>query len=101
MTDVVPQARKLLAMMKDVPQDIPGFADELILFLEHLRDEYEVSQTKSPRLSGRSFNPLNPVIYSLESNPDRILAGSNEKDLITGILEDIVSGRILVRRKQL
>jgi hypothetical protein len=101
MTDVVPQARKLLAIMKDVPQDTPGFADELILFFEHLRDEYDIAQSKSPRLSGRTFDPLNPILYNLESNPDRVLAGGAEKDFLTGILEDLVSGRILVRKKNL
>ncbi|HEX9614280.1 MAG TPA: hypothetical protein VGA55_02180 [Bacteroidota bacterium] len=87
---VVQEARRLVLLAGEEA----GWADEVLLFFYRLRDNFKVSASTSSFLVGKSFHVLNPIIYELESNPDRIVENREQRLIIEGILRDLVSGAI-------
>jgi hypothetical protein len=98
--ELIPTARDLLTVFRE--NSVPLLcerADDLLLFLIRLRDDFEIRQSKSPRFSGSALHLLRWFIEELEADPDRVLRNNQQRELLRTILEDIVSGRVLLRRK--
>ena len=94
---VVEQARNLLAVIRQ--SDGGGSAataDDLLLFLYRLRDQYRIVRSTSDRFRGASFSFLHDLLYQLESRPDETMRSSEWRTFIQGLLSDIVSGRITI-----
>jgi len=89
---VIQQAERLLRCVREET----GWADEVLVFFYRLRDNYTVIASTSQYLRGKSFHALNPVIYDLESRPDETANNREQRSMITGILNDLAEGKILV-----
>jgi len=74
-------------------------ADEILLFLYDLHDNYLIAGSSSPHFTAKTFSVLGDVIYGLESDPDGTLLNDHWKNFILSTLEDIVTGRIVLARK--
>jgi hypothetical protein len=77
----------------------PATADDLLLFLYRLRDEYCIIRSKSDRFKGPSFSFLHELLYQLESRPDETLLSAEWRSFIEVLLSDIAAGRIVVANK--
>lgn len=97
--DPVPEARRLLRIFQE--ESVSGLidrVDDVLVFLIALRDGYEIRRSNSPRFSGRSFHLLDTFIHELESHPAAALESDEQRLMLQLILEDIVTGRVLLRR---
>ncbi|MBM4161719.1 MAG: hypothetical protein FJ217_11565 [Ignavibacteria bacterium] len=76
-------------------------ADNSLIFqAKRLLDEHIIVRSTSPRFTGRTFNSLRDVIYQLESDLTAALSRPEWREILEGVLEDIVTGRIVTARKQ-
>lgn len=95
------QAKRLLEILKtSSAEQAAESADDLLLFCYRLLDEYVIVRSTSPRFAGRTFNSLRDVVYQLESDPTAALQRPEWSEILKGVLEDIVTGRIVTARKQ-
>jgi len=98
--DVKERAARLLVQMKELSSsEMVALADDVLLLLNDLRDNWEVQSTSSPRIAGRSFAILSPLIYSLESDPDQTLRNSDQRSFLMGLLQDLGTGRIVAKHR--
>ena len=74
-------------------------ADDLLLFLYRLRDEYRIVRSTSPRFKGSSFTFLHELLYQLESRPDETLQSDEWRALIDALLHDLATGKLVLDRK--
>jgi hypothetical protein len=80
------QARHLLDIISNNPQsEIISRADEFLLFLNHLSDLAK----KSPKLATQ-IQPLNEIIYGLESNPEKVISRHNVQEKLRSFLSAIL-----------
>lgn len=96
MTSPVQHARTLLRDLDAKRDREVGFADELLLFLYRLRDEYGIVGSTHPLIGGKSFSFLNNLIYSLESAPEAALRNEDSLRLIRAVLEGLAVGSIVI-----
>lgn len=97
---IVLEAKRLLEVFKGLSDaEIAKSADDLLLYCYRLHDEHVIVRSASPRSPGRTLSSLRDVIYQLESKPDETLMSPEWRDLLLSVLEDIVSGRVVVGRK--
>ncbi|MBM4162760.1 MAG: hypothetical protein FJ217_16910, partial [Ignavibacteria bacterium] len=76
-------------------------ADNSLIFqAKRLLDEYVIVRSTSPRFAGWTFNSLRDVVYQLESDPTAALQRPEWSEILEGVLEDIVTGRIVTARKR-
>jgi hypothetical protein len=102
MRDPVTIAKGFLNLMKQSSdEDIVKQFDNFLSFFRGLRDQYDITKTKSPRFSGRNFHFLADLITDLESDPEGTLRSQDYRMFITNLLEDLSSGKIEVARKKL
>lgn len=100
MIEPVPGARNILKLFREESvSELTTQADDILLYLIELRNNFEIRQSKSPRFSGHSLSPLNSFIDDLESDPEQMLQSAEERGMLQLILEDIVAGRILLQKK--
>jgi ABC-type sugar transport system substrate-binding protein len=79
--------------------DISGIADDLLVFLYDLHDNYRITQSSGSRFSAKSFGFLNDLIYNLESRPDETMQSDHWREFIRAVLDDIVAKRIVIAKK--
>jgi hypothetical protein len=95
--DVVAQAGKLLtAIRQSDGGGAAATADDLLLFLYRLHDQYRIVRSTSDRFRGSSFSFLHDLQYQLESRPDETMRSSEWRTFVDCLLSDIVSGRITI-----
>jgi hypothetical protein len=95
--DIAAQAKVFLTSLQQPHQrSSAATADDLLLFLYRLRDEYRIIQSASDRFNGPSFSFLHELLYQLESRPDETLLSAEWRTFIEVLLSDIRSGRIVV-----
>lgn len=70
------------------------YADEILLYLYNLQDNYTVLKSMSPRFSQGPIMNLKHLIYQLESRPEETFRNSDTKSLMVLTLEDIASERV-------
>ncbi|HLE32468.1 MAG TPA: hypothetical protein VJB38_07680 [Bacteroidota bacterium] len=98
-TSVPAQARELLRRFEDGGEK-PRCTDDLLLFLYRLHDRGTILESRSTIFRGKSFHPLHPLIYDLESRPDMTMADEHQCEVILTLLRDLASGMILVSVKE-
>jgi hypothetical protein len=79
--------------------ELPTLADDLLLFLYRLKDEYRIVKSTGRSVTGRSFSVLDNLIYDLESSPDTTLTTTSSVEFVKLLLEDLVRGNILIQKK--
>lgn len=79
--------------------ELPTLADDLLLFLYRLKDEYRIVKSSSRSITGKSFSVLNNLIYDLESSPDTTLTNTSSVEFVKSLLENLVRGTILIQKK--
>ena len=79
--------------------ELPTLADDLLLFLYRLKDEYRIVKSSGRSITGRSFSVLDNLIYDLESSPDTTLTTTSSVEFVKSLLEDLVRGNILIQKK--
>ncbi|MGH2569333.1 MAG: hypothetical protein ACRDGA_13425 [Bacteroidota bacterium] len=100
MDDPIIIARSLLGRLNESsPADVPAIADDLLLFLYRLKDEYIIVRSSSRFITGTSFAVLHDLIYHLESSPDIAMRNPSTVDFIHTLLEDLTRGNILIRKQ--
>ena len=98
--DAVNTARELLRRTTHDPAaESSSYADDLLLFLYRLKDEYRIVKPSSRSITGKSFSVLDSLIYNLESSPDEALANTATLEFVRLLLEDLVQGNILIQKK--
>lgn len=98
--DSVPaQARVLLRCWQDEGEK-RNCADDLLLFFYRLRDRAVIIENHSTLIQGKSFRPLQALIYDLESRPDETMEDESQSRVIQTILSDLVAGRIVVSMQE-
>lgn len=98
MDNPIETARELLRRMHQTPPTAT-LADELLLFLYRLKDEYAIVESASRSITGKSFVVLQGVIYDLESAPDATLRNEATVGFLRTLLEELVRGNIVIQRK--
>lgn len=99
MDDLRETARGLLRWIEQTPSsELPTLADELLLFLNRLKDQYTVVETTSRSFTGKSFAVLQAVIYDLESAPDATMRNEATVEFLRALLGGIVRGSIVIKR---
>lgn len=92
---VVVRASFFLSLFRNLSEsELLAHADDLLSFLYELHDRHQITASKSPRFSGRTFIILEPTLYLLESNPEKAVSNLSTRDFIIQVLEDIVTDRI-------
>jgi hypothetical protein len=93
-------ARKLLSRLRHAfPAELPALADELLVFLYRLKDEYVIVHSSSRMVTGSSFAVLSNLIYSLESAPEAALRETSTVEFLRALLEDLTRGAVVIQKK--
>jgi hypothetical protein len=101
MRDPVTIAKGFLNLMKQSSdEDIVKQADNLLLYFNGLRDQYDIVKSTSPRFSGRNFHFLADLIYQLESDVEGTVKSEDSRTFLTNLLEDISTQKIEIARKK-
>jgi hypothetical protein len=101
MRDPVAIANGFLNLMKQSSdEDIVKQTDNLLLYFNGLKDQYEIVKSQSPRFSGKNFHFLSDIIYQLESDAEGALKSDELRAFLTNLLEDISTRKIEVARKK-
>jgi hypothetical protein len=101
MRDPVTIAKGFLNLMKQSSdEDIVKQADNLLLYFNGLRDQYDIVKSTSPRFSGRNFHFLADIIYQLESDVEGTVKSEDSRTFLTNLLEDISTQKIEIARKK-
>ncbi len=100
MRDPVTIAKGFLNMMKQSSdEDIVGQVDTFLIYFRGLRDQFEITRSKSPRFTGRNFTFLEDLISDLESDPEGTLRSEDYRTFITSLLDDLSTGKLEIARK--
>ncbi len=100
MDDVINTASELLRRLNQaLPAEATALADDLLLLLYRLKDEYTVVRSTSRSITGKSFVVLQNPIYNLESAPDATMSNPATVEFLRTLLEDLVRGNIVIRRQ--
>ena len=100
MRDPVTIAKGFLNMLKQSSdEDIVAQVDNFLVYFRGLRDQFEITTSKSPRFTGRNFMFLEDLIGDLESDPDGTLRSEDYRTFITNLLDDLSTGRLEIVRK--
>ncbi len=100
MRDPVTIARGFLNLMKQSSdEDIAAQFNNFLVYFRGLQDQFEIVKSASPRFTGKTFHFLADIIADLESDPEGTLRSEDYRSFITGLLEDISSGRLEIARK--
>lgn len=100
MVQVTTQAKDFLRILQESsPAHAAALADDVLVFLYRLRDNYRIIQSKNRRFSAKTFSPLFDVIYNLEAKPDETMENEEWRKIIVEFLTDLATGRILVGKK--
>ncbi len=100
MRDPVTIARGFLNLMKQSSdEDIVAQIDNFLVYFRGLRDQFDITRSKSPRFSGKNFHFLADLIADLESDPEGTLRSEDYRAFITNLLDDIASGKLEIARK--
>ncbi len=100
MRDPVTIAKGFLNMMKQSSdEDIVGQVDSFLIYFRGLRDQFEITNSKSPRFTGKNFSFLQDLISDLESDPEGTLRSQDYRTFITNLLDDLSTGKLEVARK--
>ena len=92
---IIGEARKFLEILRDSSEyESLKHADEILLYLYSLQDNYTILKSRSPRFSEGPVISLRHLIYQLESDPEETFRNYNMKNFMTLILEDIAFGRV-------
>lgn len=98
--NAIDTARELLRRFNQaLPAEVPTLADELLLYLYRLKDEFVIVRSTSRLFTGKSFAVLQNLIYNLESAPDETLHNPATVDFVRAVLEDLIRGNILIQKK--
>jgi hypothetical protein len=101
MRDPVTIAKGFLNLMKQSSdEDIVKQADNLLLYFNGLKDQYDIVKSKSPRFSGRNFHFLADIIYQLESDAEGTVKSVDSRTFLTNLFEDISTQKIEIARKK-
>ena len=93
-------ARELqLRIQQSSSAELPTLADDLLLFLYRLKDEYRIVKSSGRSVTGKSFSVLDDLIYRLESSPDATLTTASTVEFVKSLLGDLVQGNILIQKK--
>jgi hypothetical protein len=76
-----------------------SLADDLLLALYRLRDEFQIVESSSKEFRGPTFSFLNGLLYGLESDPEATMHSAEMRSLMERVLKALVSGAIRIRRK--
>ncbi len=99
--DILTQARALFGVLKDAQEaEVRKAADDLLVFCYRLHDRYVILRSSNPRFKGPTFAILRDVMYQLESKPDETLASPEWREFLRSLVEDIVTGRIVVSKRK-
>jgi hypothetical protein len=99
--DILTEARALFDVLKDAPEaEVRKTADDLLVFCYRLHDRYVILRSSNPRFKGPTFAILGDVIYQLESKPDETLTSPEWREFLRSLVEDIVTGRIVVSKRK-
>ena len=99
---VVQEARSLLQLFMNLSEnELARHADDILLYLRKLHDQYQIRKSRSPRFSGSTFFILENVMYELEAHPDETLRSSDFREFIMAVLSDISSLKIEVVARKL
>ncbi len=100
MRDPVTIAHGFLNLMKQSSdEDIAAQFNNFLVYFRGLRDQFEIVKSTSPRITGKTFHFLADLITDLESDPEGTLRSQDYRTFITGLLEDISSGKVEIARK--
>ncbi len=100
MRDPVTIAHGFLNLMKQSSdEDIAAQFNNFLVYFRGLRDQFEIVKSSSPRITGKTFHFLADLITDLESDPEGTLRSQDYRTFITGLLEDISSGKVEIARK--
>lgn len=100
MRDPVTIAKGFLNLMKQSSdEDIVGQIDNFLVYFRGLRDQFEITRSKSARFTGKNFHFLADLISDLESDPEGTLRSEDYRRFITNLLDDLSSGRLEIVRK--
>lgn len=100
MDNPIETARELLRRMHQTPPaELAALADELLLFLYRLKDEYAIVESTSRSIAGKSFVVLQGVMYDLESAPDATMRNEATVGFLRTLLEELVRGNIVIQKK--
>lgn len=98
--DIQAQAQMLLTIFQESSEyEAIKRADDFLTYFYTLRDHYRIRRLPKAGLPQGSIVNLNDVIYQLESRPEEIFQRNDLMDFISGVLRDIISGRIEISPK--
>jgi hypothetical protein len=98
--NIAAQAKAFLTTMQQThDRHLGATADDLLLFLYRLRDEYRIIRSTSDRFKGPSFTFLQELLYQLESRPDETMLSAEWRAFVEALLSDIAVGKIVVVHK--
>lgn len=98
--EIAKEAQRFLTILKENPTPSgTGLADELLVFLYRLKDDYRVVLSKSTRFQGTQFHFLGDFLYQLESNPDGTLENGENQKLLIDLLTDLATGRLNMTKR--
>ena len=74
-------------------------ADDLLVFLYRLRDNYQAVPSVKNRSSRTSLGFLHDIVYQLESRPDEVLQSEGWRSRIEQLLGDLAEGELILLPK--
>ena len=93
--DIITEARKFLRLLRESSEyESLKYANEVLMYLYNLQDNYTVLKSRSPRFSQGQIISLRHLIYQLESKPEETFRSCELKNFLMLTLEDIALGRV-------
>ncbi len=92
---IISEARRFHQILLESSEyESSRYADEILLYLYNLQDNYTILKSRSPRFSQGPIISLRDLIYQLESRPDETFRNGDMKSRMMLILDDIASERV-------
>jgi hypothetical protein len=94
-------AQELLQRLRSaIPTELPTLADELLRFLNRLKDDYVIVESTSRSMTGQSFAVLQAVVYDLESAPVTTMRNEAMVEFLRTLLEEIIRGTLVIQKRE-
>lgn len=89
--------RFLQAMRKGYADD--RWTDDVLVFLYRLKDQFQVVRSSSMFVTPRSWGAMDDLIQQMEERGPSLLNDQDAVERLKGVLEDLSTGKIVLKRK--
>ncbi len=73
--------------------------DDVLVFLNRLKDQFQVIGSKSIYVSARGWGVMDDLIQQMEERGSALLQDQEVLDRLMGLLSDLSTGKISLKRK--